>query len=203
MGVQSCAMAGTQQIRVARRVAGRGLMTATAASLGLAWLRPGLALADDVPIVAPGVVADAPPPEPEITSLELLVLSLVSGARSGAGLASLQWDPGMTAAARSHAQDMMKRGVVSHTGSDGSDPKQRMRRFGVEFRLGSENIWTYWGKVPDEGPPTMHAAMMAEPFRPGLWNHIGNILNAGYRRIGVGLVIAPSGVQYLSETFAD
>ena len=196
-------MPGIQQLRVARRVAGRGLMTATAASLTLAWLRPGPALADDSPAVDAIAVVDASLPEPEISTLELLVLALVNGARTGAGLTSLQWDSGMTAAARSHAQDMMKRGVVAHTGSDGSTPQQRMRRFGVEFRLGSENIWTYWGKVPDEGPRTMHAAMMAEPFRPGLWNHIGNILNSGYRRIGVGLVTAPSGVQYLSETFAD
>jgi hypothetical protein len=49
----------------------------------------------------------------------------------------------------------------------------------------------------------MHAAMMAEPFAPGLWNHVGNILYTGYRRIGVGLVVASGGVQYLSETFAD
>ena len=58
-------------------------------------------------------------------------------------------------------------------------------------------------ETPEEGPRVMHAAMMAEPHAPGLWNHIGNILNSGYRRIGVGLVTAPSGVQYLSETFAD
>src|SRR3712207_7153502 len=40
----------------------------------------------------------------------------------------------------------------SHTGSDGSTPQQRMRRAGVQFQFGSENIWTYWGKVPAEGP---------------------------------------------------
>ena len=45
--------------------------------------------------------------------------------------------------------------------------------------------------------------MMAEPHAPGLWNHIGNILYAGYKRIGVGIVTTPNGVQYLSEKFAD
>ncbi len=109
----------------------------------------------------------------------------------------------MTTVARAHAADMAARGVVSHTGSDGSTPVQRLRRAGVQFRFGSENIWTYWGRDPEQGPATMHAAMMAEPWAPGLWNHIGNILYSGYLRIGVGIVIAPNGVQYLCETFAD
>lgn len=109
----------------------------------------------------------------------------------------------MAGAARAHAQDMMQHNRVSHNGSDGSTPQQRLRQFGVEFRFGSENIWTYWGRVPEEGPRVMHAAMMAEPHAPGLWNHIGNILYTGYRRIGIGIVSNANGVQYMSEKFAD
>jgi uncharacterized protein YkwD len=150
---------------------------------------------------APAPEAAAPPPE--VGPLELQMLALVNGARAARGMAPLEWDSVIAIVARAHAGDMMRRGVVSHTGSDGSTPVQRMRRAGVQFRFGSENIWTYWGKVPELGPATMHAAMMAEPFAPGLWNHIGNILYTGYRRIGIGIVTAPSGVQYLSEKFAD
>lgn len=145
----------------------------------------------------------AEPPAPLIGSLELQKLALVNGARIGRGIAALEWDQTIADVARGHAEDMMRRGVVSHTGSDGSSPVQRLRRAGVQFRFGSENIWTYWGKVPELGPSTMHAAMMAEPHIPGLWNHIANILYTGYRRIGIGIVVAPSGVQYLSEKFAD
>lgn len=141
--------------------------------------------------------------EPAISALELQQLALVNGARLGRGLPALEWDHAMASAARAHAADMMLHNRISHTGSDGSTPNQRLRRAGVVFRFGSENIWTYWGKVPDEGPSTMHAAMMAEPHAPGLWNHIGNILYPGYKRIGIGIVVAPSGVQYLSEKFAD
>jgi len=150
-----------------------------------------------VPITAPRR------PEPQISALELQALALVNGARASRGLWTLEWDQTMAGAARAHAADMARRGVVSHTGSDGTSPNERLRRAGVQFRFGSENIWTYWGKVPAEGPSTMHAAMMSEPHAPGLWNHIGNILYTGYRRIGIGIVTGPNGVQYLSEKFAD
>jgi uncharacterized protein YkwD len=156
----------------------------------------------DVPAELPAV------PLPDVTKaaltpLEIQVLALVNGARAGRGLRPLEWDATMTAVAREHALDMMRHANVSHTGSDGSSPVERLRRAGLKFQFGSENIWTYWGNEPSIGPSTMHAAMMAEPFAPGLWNHVGNILYTGYRRIGVGLVVAAGGVQYLSETFAD
>ena len=147
--------------------------------------------------------APAPAPTPQISALELQTLALVNGARMSRGLPPLEWDQTMAEAARAHAAEMARRGVVSHQGSDGSTPNDRLRRAGVQFRFGSENIWTYWGRVSDQGPSTMHAAMMAEPHAPGLWNHIGNILYTGYRRIGIGIVTTPTGVQYLSEKFAD
>jgi uncharacterized protein YkwD len=151
------------------------------------------------PVAAP-IVPTAPP---LIAPLELQTLALVNGARAGRGLPPLEWDVTMTEVARAHAEEMMRRGAVTHTGADGSSPVERLRRAGVRFQFGSENIWTYWGRVPEMGPSTMHAAMMAEPYAPGLWNHIGNILYTGYRRIGIGLVTSRDGVQYLSETFAD
>jgi uncharacterized protein YkwD len=161
---------------------------------------PAETVAGDISPSAEAVAGDVPP---EISPLELITLALVNGSRVLADVAPLQWHKEMTEAARQHARDMAENGFISHRGSDGSTPQQRLRRAGVEFQFGSENIWTYWGKQPDQGPATMHAAMMAEPHRPGLWNHIGNILHAGYRRIGIGIVVAPSGVQYLAETFAD
>ncbi|MBI3973186.1 MAG: hypothetical protein HY332_18070 [Chloroflexi bacterium] len=138
-----------------------------------------------------------------IGPLELQMLALVNGARITRGLLPLEWYATLAAVARAPAADMMTGGFVSHTGSDGTAPRDRLRRAGVQFQYASENIWTYWGRNPAEGPSTMHAAMMAEPHAPGLWNHIGNILYAGYRRMGIGIVVAPSGVQYLAEVLAD
>ena len=159
---------------------------------------PVLRAEEPTPVPAP-----EPAAPPQISALELQTLALVNGARVSRGLPPLEWDQTMAEAARAHAADMARRGVVSHQGADGSTPNDRLRRAGVQFRFGSENIWTYWGRVPEQGPSTMHAAMMAEPHAPGLWNHIGNILYTGYKRIGIGIVTAPNGVQYLSEKFAD
>lgn len=167
---------------------------------------PATTEVDEALAAEPAEDAESPEPEPAIpdaSPLELQAFALVNDARADRGVASLRWDPVMAEVARAHARDMMTRGVVSHAGSDGSFPAQRLRRAGVRFQYGSENIWTYWSRTPEAGPATMHAAMMAEPWAPGLWNHIGNILYAGYRRIGVGMAIAPHGVQYLSEVFAD
>jgi uncharacterized protein YkwD len=200
-----------------RRAAGQGLATVAATLTGVAAVPRGVALAqaialpesgpiepaaDTAPGSGPASEAEAPV-SPDMSPLELLMLALVNGSRLAKEREPLQWDALMARVARDHARDMMKRGTVSHTGSDGSTPQQRLRRAGVEFRFGSENIWTYYGKVPEEGPRTMHQAMMAEPYAPGLWNHIGNILYTGYKRIGIGIVTDPRGVQYLSETFAD
>jgi uncharacterized protein YkwD len=177
---------------------------ASASFLGTAAVPAGAVWAQEQ---APAPEVNAPPEQSEqaaeIAPLEVIVLALVNGARANAGVHSLEWDAQMTAAARSHARDMMQRSYVSHTGSDGSSPQQRLRRAGVQFQWGSENVWTYWGRVPDEGPRVMHAEMMSEPHRPDLWNHIRNILHPGYRRIGVGISVNQRGVQYLSEKFAD
>jgi uncharacterized protein YkwD len=179
----------------------------TLAQPTLAWAdgeAPEDAVAADAPAEQPAEQPAAEPaPSPEMSALEIQILALVNGARSARDIAPLVWDATMSEVAREHAAEMMRRGVVSHTGADGSSPVVRLRRAGVKFQFGSENIWTYWGGVPAQGPSTMHAAMMAEPWAPGLWNHIGNLLYTGYRRIGVGIVVASSGVQYLSETFAD
>lgn len=160
---------------------------------------------------SPAGAAAEPPPAPDpaapiegnISPLELQKLALVNGARLSRGIPALEWNPLMAEVARAHATEMMRRGVISHTGADGSSPQQRMRRAGVTFRFGSENIWSYWKGVQHEGPSWMHAQMMAEPHIPGVWNHIGAILYRGYRQIGIGIAVSPTGVQYLSELFAD
>ena len=123
-----------RQQAIVRRVAGSGLLVASASFLGMTAVPAGAVWAQEQ---APAPGDSAPPEEPaEIAPLEVVVLALVNGARANAGVHSLEWDAQMTAAARSHARDMMQRSYVSHTGSDGSSPQQRLRRSGVQFRGG-------------------------------------------------------------------
>jgi uncharacterized protein YkwD len=165
-------------------------------------------VADAVPVFAPAAPAAAPaaaidPAALTAADLEAMVLDLVNQARINYGVAPLTLDPLMSDVAREHAADMAANGI-NHTGSDGSTARERLLRAGVRLTWNGENIWSYWGRrTPQNGPQTMHDAMMAEPLEPGNWNHIANILMPTYRRIGIGIVVTPEGVQYLSEEFAD
>ena len=144
---------------------------------------------------APGALTPA--------DLELTVLDLVNQARADNGLAPLALDPLMSDVAREHSADMQANGM-SHTGSDGSTPRDRLLRAGVRLAWNGENIWSYHNRrAPEQGPQTMHDAMMAEPLEPGNWNHIANILMPNFKRIGIGVVVGPDGIQYLTEDFAD
>lgn len=159
------------------------------------------ALAEAAAPAAPAT--PAAPAQIDAAALEQMVLDLVNEARLSRGLHPLTVDTQMSDVARAHAMDMLDSKTVSHAGSDGSTPLDRLRQGGVRFNWAGENIWTYRGRVAEQGPATMHAAMMNEPHEPGLWNHIANILLPTYHRIGIGIVIGPNGVQYLCESFAD
>src|SRR5687767_12886698 len=135
--------------------------------------------------------------------LELQTLNLINLDRLGRGVHPLTWDPKLAAVARAHAAEMMATGKISHQGVDGRMPYERIKTGADRVTWAGENIWTYRGRVPHLGPNTMHAAMMDEPHEPGLWNHIWNVLYPGYRRVGIGIVVSPTGVQYLAENFAD
>lgn len=138
-----------------------------------------------------------------MSTLELQTLNLINLDRLSRGIHPLTWDPRLAAVARAHAAEMMATGQVTHEGLDGSMPYQRIRAGADRVNWAGENIWTYRGRLPENGPPTMHAAMMAEPLEPGLWNHIANVLLTTYHRVGIGIVVAPNGTQYLTENFAD
>ncbi|WP_415919955.1 CAP domain-containing protein [Tateyamaria sp. SN6-1] len=68
------------------------------------------------------------------------VLQAVNAERAAAGRAALAYDDRLEAVARAHGQDMARQGFFSHTGSDGSDIGQRLRRGGVSFCFAAENI---------------------------------------------------------------
>ncbi len=165
---------------------------------GVAEIPPAAAL-ETAPVSAEAALAASL----GMSTLELQSLNLINLDRMSRGVAPLTWDPQLAEVARGHAREMMETGSVGHSGADGSTPLERMRRGGVRVTWGGENVWTFRGRVPHEGPNTMHAAMMDEPHEPGLWNHIANILLPTYKRVGIGIVVSERGVQYLVENFAD
>jgi uncharacterized protein YkwD len=82
-------------------------------------------------------------------------------------LQTVSLNAALTAAAQRHSQDMAKTGTISHTGSDGSTPEQRMRAAGYGGSTGEEAIyggsatiddaWYFW--VNDK----VHTNMMLKP----------------------------------------
>jgi uncharacterized protein YkwD len=67
--------------------------------------------------------------------------NLVNGARAEAGLPPLTVNAALTAAAQGHSIDMACHGLLSHSGSDGSSPSQRVAAAGYIASRSSEIIY--------------------------------------------------------------
>ena len=69
------------------------------------------------------------------------IANLINGARAQAGLSPLTVNPALAAAAQGHSIDMACHGLISHTGSDGSSPSQRIAAAGYTASRASEIIY--------------------------------------------------------------
>lgn len=76
-------------------------------------------------------------------------------------------------AAQAHSDDMRAMGTMTHTGSDGSQPNQRIARTGYQGNYWGENI--AWGQ-------TTEAAAVAAWLRSP--PHCGAIMNPNFEEIG-------------------
>jgi uncharacterized protein YkwD len=112
------------------------------------------------------------------------LIALMNQERAGRGLETLEEQPQLTAAARSHSADMACRNYFSHTGLDGSSPFDRMARAGYVFSAAAENLAA--------GHASPQAAFDGWMDSPG---HRDNLLNPDYVHVGVGYAFHP-GSQY-------
>ena len=65
---------------------------------------------------------------------------LLNEVRSDAGAPAVTPEPRLAAAAERHAEDMAARGFISHDGSDGSTPQDRVTDAGYASCMTAENI---------------------------------------------------------------
>ena len=72
--------------------------------------------------------------------IQFRMLDSVNSLRGAAGLAPIELDARLTAAAATHSRDMAVQNRPWHFGSDGSSPIDRVQRVGYEGRLLGENI---------------------------------------------------------------
>ncbi|MFF4699128.1 CAP domain-containing protein [Streptomyces chattanoogensis] len=104
------------------------------------------------------------------------VVELVNNERSKAGCAPLVVNAKLTKAAQAHSKDMADHRNMSHTGSDGSSPGDRITRAGYD--------WSAYGENVAYGYATPESVMKGWMSSPG---HKRNILDCSFKEIGVGL----------------
>jgi uncharacterized protein YkwD len=141
----------------------------------------------------------APRPAGPASSMAGYAANQVNAARSAYGFAGLALDGAVSAVANAHAWDMLRNGYFSHTGLDGSSVRTRLSRAGVPYSHAGENICYRAGLSVQATLNWCHAQFMAEPY-PGVFNHIGNILNPAFSRVGVGIA-ASGGKVYVVWDF--
>jgi uncharacterized protein YkwD len=89
-------------------------------------------------------------------------------------------DPGLTAAAQRHANDMLKNGVDDHIGSDGSSPQARIADAGYT-RTGYTGEIVYWGTGSTATPSAALDLWMESPA------HRAIILNCTFTAAGFAI----------------
>lgn len=137
--------------------------------------------------------ADPPPPAASFEALQ--VLALVNNERSIRGLAPMQLNTSLNAAADGHSAVQAAAGGIFHVGPDGSNPGDRIARTGYQFST--------WGENVAAGYRNASAVMTAWMNSPG---HCRNVLNPAFTELGVGYVQQPGDpsryFDYWTQVFA-
>jgi uncharacterized protein YkwD len=123
--------------------------------------------------------------------LEVEMLKLVNEERTKRGLKPLKPDPALTAVARAHSADMMKRGYFAHENPEGLSPFDRMRNAHITFYSAGENL------ALAQTLEIAHTNLMNSP------GHRANILQPSFGRLGIGIVDGGFYGLMISQEFRD
>ena len=128
--------------------------------------------------------ADSQPGQASYAALGRATLCLVNRERRRRGLRALRAERRLALAARRHAGDMVRHSYFAHNSRSGARFTSRIARAGylrgaASWRAG-ENI--AWGAGHRSTPRRIVRAWMNSP------GHRANILNGGFRDLGVGVV---------------
>jgi uncharacterized protein YkwD len=105
---------------------------------------------------------------------------LINAYRHNKGLKPLTLNAELTAAAKEHSRDLAKWDRISHYGSDGSNPWDRVKRTGYGARVAAENVGT--------GQASIEEVLKGWQASPG---HNKNLLLADVDNMGIALVQDP------------
>jgi uncharacterized protein YkwD len=145
-----------------------------------------------------GTTTNGCPIVPAQASGEAHMLALLNADRAEAGVPPLTLSTALSVVARDHSCDMGTHDNPSHTGSDGSDPLQRLQAAGITYTTAGENVGVSSGHGFLPGLDGLDQAMMAEQTVP--ITHRWNIVNPAYHEVGIGVVVVGAGI-WLTEDF--
>ena len=126
-------------------------------------------------LIYPDQIITIPLPNASVTAFEQEVVKLVNQTRKANGLKELTVNWELARVARYKSQDMHDKRYFSHTSPTYGSPFTMMKNFGITYRTAGENI-----AMGYTTPRSVFDGWMNSP------GHRANILNAGYRQIGVG-----------------
>ena len=110
----------------------------------------------------------------------VLALKLINDYRASKGLTALKLDPRLTLAAKMQSKDLASTDRISHYGSDGSSPWDRVKRTGYSAKIAAENVGT--------GQASLEEVIKGWTESPG---HNRNLLLPGAHDMGIALAEAP------------
>jgi len=122
---------------------------------------------------------------------EEAMLRLVNEERTRRGLVALKMDAKVREVARSHSEDMFRRGYFAHESPEGITPSERLDRAGIHYQVMGENL----ALAPDV--ELAHKGLMESP------SHRENILFLEYRKIGIGAINGGFYGIMFSQEFTD
>ena len=123
------------------------------------------------------------------------LLESVNRVRAQHKLIELAPSQDLARVARAHAEDMARRGYLSHVNPEGENPLQRAQSAGLSgFRLFAENI----GATTVAGDRVQ--TIVDEWMRSH--DHRENVLNPAFNTSGVGVVETGSGQTIIVELYA-
>ena len=127
-----------------------------------------------------------PPPPAGTDAMQAYALNQINAARAAYGFAPVALDAAISAVAYAHSYDELVNGYFAHNSLDGTKYYQRLTAAGIQWSVSGENGCWRSGSTVQKTLDWCQSGMMAEPY-PGYPNHIANILNPKFHRVGIGI----------------
>jgi len=115
-----------------------------------------------------------------VADAEKATRDLINAYRKEKGLKALKLSAALTEAAKAHSRDLAKWDRISHYGSDGSNPWDRVKRAGYNAKVAAENVGT--------GQASLEEVIKGWKASPG---HNKNLLLSDIEHMGIALVQDP------------